>query len=244
VHFLQAIVVVELIAAIAFLAGWLVFRRTRSAALGVAAGLLLAIAPWWDGVPGAYAYLTHVRTDGGTRIIQTTESRDYLYIAETPLPDAAIAVQSCLASRHCYEGLFDRRQTVELRIGAGPDTATRIARLSIATMPDPQCDPLAEYNRSRSVRYQTLGPTECLAIAEITAPASRFDVRTENSDLGRLTYVLERTRESVAERAPRKVIAERVDYEFSTWPDAPWPALRLHLAPPPLDIGAVLAMPR
>jgi hypothetical protein len=240
--FLLLVLVLESILAIALIGARQVFRFSRSISLALLAGLVLMAAPWWDLVPGGIEYLRQVRKDGGTRIFDAVRTGAYVMDFGQPLVGGGeTAFRICMTMERCYQGLFERGQTVEMLTRYTTDPTTGALRLSLAREPDPRCELLAEYSASKQSEFWTLGKHECFAVEEIAMPTSRYEImKREDEDLSRLTYHLFRERESVVERVTERLLAERVDYHFSTWENAPWPPIRMHLAPPKLDYGDVL----
>jgi len=239
--FLLLVLVFETILAIALIGARQVFRYSRSMVLAVLAGLVLAASPWWDLVPGGFEYLRHVRKDGGTRIYDSVRTGVYVVDFGEPLAGGEMAFRLCVGDHRCYEGLFDRWQTVEIPARHANEPTAGAVRLSLAREPDPRCELLAEYSASKQSEFWTLGKHECFAVEEIAALTGRYEIkRRKDEDLSRLTYRLVREWESVVERATERVLAERVDYYFSTWENAPWPAIRILLTPARLDYGEVL----
>lgn len=240
--FLLLVLVLEAILAIALIGARQVFRFSGSYALALLAGLVLIAAPWWDAAPGGIEYLRHVRKDGGTRIFDTVRTDVYVLDFGQPLPGGGeMAFKICITEERCYQALFERGQSVEMLTRNTTAPTTGALRLSLAREPDPRCELLAEYSASKQSEFWTLGKHECFAVEEIAMPTGRYEIRKrEDEDLSHLTYHLFRERESVVERGTERLLAERVDYHFSTWENAPWPAIRLHLAPPKLDYGNIL----
>jgi hypothetical protein len=239
--FLLLVLVLEAILAVALIGARQVFRFSRSTVLALLAGLVLAATPWWDLVPGGFAYLRHVGMDGGTRIYDSVRTGVYVVDFGRPVEGGEMAFRLCVGDHRCYEGLFDRWQAVEIPAKRTTEPTAGAVRLSLAREPDPRCELLAEYSASKQSDFWTLGKHECFAVEEIAGLTGRYEIkRRKDEDLSRLSYRLVRERESVVERATERVLAERVDYYFSTWENAPWPAIQIILTPPRLDYGEVL----
>jgi hypothetical protein len=205
------IVALELWLAVAFLAGRLVFTKSRYQALGFAAFALVAAAPYWQ-VPVTWRLYHAAATRDAGRDPGPGLAIDSLYVAGAPaIPDL---FQRCAVLGSACGAVFD------LKLAATEiddfDTAGQrsgVVRFSLADAGDPRCGELAEINARPGVHdFWTLPEGRCFAVEHLDAPRSRFELSMPRTAAGGAPPQIAVAATELRDRASGEIVAWRRDY--------------------------------